>query len=751
MAGARLVKVLLLELLLLSGIYSAESGSGEPESGPKKINFLLLVSFEIQNVNSEQPWFKDGPMIQPAAELAVDQINLREDLLAGYSVNLTVANSACNLMGHAAVNFVSAFFHSGVRYAGIVGPTCSESVELISPITGQKGVSILNFHIANSQRLTDRNRYRYSFSTVSSSHAYVGLLMHLMREAKWESVAVLYEGSTTVYLTAYNLLVQELPKVFPRGKISFSAPISDIDLPLSSIINQNLRVVFVLSTTNLARKILCLIHRHYPQLTFPAHQFVFIGRYSYFHYPTHFTLNRSYYHCSVEDITDVMNGYLLTHIKLAAENQTELVSGVTYTDYFQEYKEKANGSTTEWANPTYDGVWSLALALNNSIPRLNEIGLDLVDYTYGHREATDIIREEVLNLSFEGASGHISYSRDTGFTSSSVPLHQIINNKSILVVYFDETKEELLLVGDVILVEYSFPSKELVIHPVLAGIVIFITILVLVAIVTVHCLTIVYSKFSEVRASSYRVGQLTYIGCYLIVLCLVCFTVQKVAPTKSVNTTSLCVLQAWSLPLGLTLILGTVTAKTWRLYRIFVHTWKPGNCLHDRTLMTVVVFLAAVDLLLCSVWTAEFQFTTLHQEMITDNNMIELKVECNSKYHYAWFGALTLYQSLIMISALVLALLTKKIHHEGFKTKSVTFLVYFLTITLFLGFPLYVVLNNTRASEVNVEYVVLSVTYLTVVCLCFVFLFFPPILSLLRVKLFHNIPGLKRYSKKLNN
>ena len=737
-------RYLFLEIFLVVGSYLLMSGSREL----KEINFLLLVSFEIHNVSSEQPWFNDGPMIQPGVELAVEQINQREDLLVGYSVNLTVANSACNLLGYTAIGFVANLFHGGVKYAGIVGPTCSESVELVSPITGQEGVSIINVHIANSQVLTDRSRYRYSFSTVSSSQAYVGLFTHLMRENKWDSVAVLYEGSVTVYLTAYNLLVQQLPNVYPTGRIAFSAPVSDDSFPLSSIVNQHLRVVIVLSTTNMARKIVCLIQRRYPQLLFPTYQFVFIGRHSFLSYPTILTLNHRHYECSVEEIIRGMEGYLLTHIKLDVANSIELVSGVTYSEYFQQYQERVNGSTTEWANPTYDGVWSLALALNNSIPRLNEIGLDLVDYTYGHREATDIIRDEVLKLHFQGASGHISFSKDTGFTTSSVPLHQVVDNTSVLIGYFDEDKEHLVLEKDAEFVDDSFPSKKVVVHPILGGSVVLITILVLALIVAVHILTLLYNKFSYIRASSYRVGQLTFIGCYMIVLCLLCFTLQKISSTPAISTTTLCVIQVWSLSLGFTLILGTVAAKTWRLYRIFVHPWKPGSFLHDWVLMTVVLVLTAVDVVLCSIWSAKFKFTMIQQNIVTHNNTIEVRAECHSEYYHAWFGALSIYQGLIMASALVLALLTKNISYESFKTKSVIFLVYFLTITLSLGFPLYLILNTTRVSGVNVEYVVLSLTYLAVVCLCFVFLFFPPVLSLLRVKVFHKIPGLKRYSKR---
>ena len=443
-----------------------------------------------------------------------------------------------------------------------------------------------------------------------------------------------------------------------------------------------------------------------------------------------------------------MDRFLLTGLKLDVANSTELVSGVTHAENFQEYEERANGSATLPANALYDGVWSLALALNNSIPRLNEIGLDLVDYTYGHREATDIIRDEVLKLHFQGASGHISFSQDTGFTSGSIPLHQVMDGTSVPIGNYKEETEELVIFGDGEFVEGSFELTELVIHPALASLFLLITFLALVLIVSTHVATLVFSSFPAIRASSYRLGQLAFIGCYLIVLCFLCYTIREVATSTSVSITSLCVIQAWCLPLGLTLILGTLTAKTWRLYRIFRNLRKPGKLLHDWVLIVVVFVLATVDVVLCSVWTAEFHITTLHHDVITDG-IIEVNLECSSDYYYAWFGALTLYQGFIMASALVLALLTKNIRHKSFKTKSVTLLVYSLTITLSLGFPLYLILNTTRVSGVNVEYVVLSLTYLAVVCLCFVFLFFPPVLSLLRVKLFHKIPGLNRYSTEV--
>ena len=153
--------------------------------------------------------------------------------------------------------------------------------------------------------------------------------------------------------------------------------------------------------------------------------------------------------------------------------------------------------------------------------------------------------------------------------------------------------------------------------------------------------------------------------------------------------------------------------------------------------------------ILCSVWTAEFKFTTVQHERVTDNNRIDVKVECNSDNFYAWFAALSLYQGSIMVFALLLALLTRKIRHKSYKTISVTLIVYFLTITISLGFSLYyILLNTSNDSGVNLEYSVLSLTYLAIIYIC---ILFPPILSLLREKFFHKVPGLRNFSSNVTS
>ena len=176
-----------------------------------------------------------------------------------------------------------------------------------------------------------------------------------------------------------------------------------------------------------------------------------------------------------------------------------------------------------------------------------------------------------------------------------------MENSTIVVGFYDEEKDDLGLLENANLIESYFQSTELVINHALASFVLLFFVVVLVIVIIIHVL-----NFPDIRASSYRLGQLAFIGCYLIMLCFLCFTIREVATTTSVSITSLCVIQAWCLPLGLTLILGTLTAKTWILYFIFIHLKNPGKLLDDKVLMTVVVILAGFDVILCSVWTAEF-------------------------------------------------------------------------------------------------------------------------------------------------
>ena len=717
------------------------------------INFLALLSFEIPGA-PEQPLYTDGPQTLPAVQLAVDQINSREDVLSGYTVNLTVANSACNLYTDTILNFIPTFFHSSTSFVGIVGPTCSESEELLSGITGEDEVATLNFHIAGSPRLADRTKYGFTFGTAASGSSYVELFLSLVEHNNWNSIGVFYEElEFLLYKATYAQFVEKFYQRFPDRSIEISATITEQHLPVSSLIEQRVRVIFILSPPELIRRIFCLASHISPPLKFPTYQFILFEQESFlFQQEVNFTYNSQYFSCTRQQITASMEGTLFTHSQLELVNtSTTLVSKITYADYIEQYRERLvkageGNSTLNWANPIYDGVWALALALNHSVPKLQEIGLDLSNYSYGQLNASKIIRNEVYKLDFQGTSGRILFNNTTGYDKAAVNLHQVIKNCSHLVGNFSEDSGKLVLADKVQFIKSNFETVELLVHPALATLFLLLTFVALVLILIMHILTLVYRNFKSMKASSYRLSQLIYTGCYVLIFSIVAFSVEKSALTTSVNKPALCTIQIWCLPISLTLIVGSVALKTWRLYRIFIKLKKPGKLMSDYSLIAAVLILVAVDVVLCLSWTVTSPFSVSKREQLSGVNEIEVTIDCQLENYFAWFGVLMLLQCLLLFIALTFALMTRKIYHESFKTKAVVLLVYFLTLTLLLGFPTYLVLKFTTASSPNAVYAVLSLTLDTVLYLCLGLLFFPPVLSLLKAKIFHRVPGLNKYS-----
>ena len=73
----------------------------------------------------------------------------------------------------------------------------------------------------------------------------------------------------------------------------------------------------------------------------------------------------------------------------------------------------------EFGSYLYDQVWSLVLALNKSLPILNDRNLSIDSYTIGQPTITGIIEDQMANLSFQGAGGWVKFNQ---YRSVSTPV-----------------------------------------------------------------------------------------------------------------------------------------------------------------------------------------------------------------------------------------------------------------------------------------------------------------------------------------
>lgn len=74
-----------------------------------------------------------------------------------------------------------------------------------------------------------------------------------------------------------------------------------------------------------------------------------------------------------------------------------------FLDEYHELAAETNRTPTDFYAPlTYDGIWSLALALNDSVGRLEQLGMHpLEDFTYENKDMAQIILQSMHRLHFE--------------------------------------------------------------------------------------------------------------------------------------------------------------------------------------------------------------------------------------------------------------------------------------------------------------------------------------------------------------
>ena len=94
----------------------------------------------------------------------------------------------------------------------------------------------------------------------------------------------------------------------------------------------------------------------------------------------------------------------------------------------------------------YDAVWAVALALNSSVAYLESLNKSLGSYNYDNKEIADIIMDNMEKVKFEGISGTVAFSSDTGDRMALTMIEQLVNKSYQIVGYYDQRTDNLTLV-----------------------------------------------------------------------------------------------------------------------------------------------------------------------------------------------------------------------------------------------------------------------------------------------------------------
>ena len=170
-------------------------------------------------------------------------------------------------------------------------------------------------------------------------------------------------------------------------------------------------------------------------------------------------------------------------------------------------------------------MWAIALAVNNSLPVLENRNLSIDNYTIGQHEITDVIEEQMANLSFQGAGGWVEFNQhhivsalvevywiSGNGTEKEVGLYKPMNSSNFHVAVspndLPNDRLQSQIVFDVI------PIGIAILLYTLTGVVTMFTTVQLI-------LYLYYRNHKVIKATSSFLSLLMFAGCYLFCIAAV--------------------------------------------------------------------------------------------------------------------------------------------------------------------------------------------------------------------------------------
>lgn len=739
----------LLLFQVVGGAGGAKGSSKSQTCVSKNITLHLVVMAPLPDETPGlEPGWEGGPAVIPGSMVAVDDINSRCDVLRDYHLELLVADSGCDVSSKAAINTLSNLFYSDYRVIGIIGPGCSEATAVVGKLLASDRISLLNIApSATSPALVNSTTFPNTFRPIASSLGFINVYTDFISFRKYTNVTILFEAARDFHKVTASRFQKRL-QAMNMSVSSFG--MFDSFIPLT-VFRNNFRIIFVFSGGGMSRKLICFAY--HKNMIYPTYQFIFSDRrLGHFIADVSFVLDGTKFECSKEKMKQAIVGIILNTVQLTRTDRTTmLVSNTDYLNFaesyniaLEDYKNELNLSKvvdTEHQSGYYDSTWAFALSLDAAIPRLEErFNGSLSDYRFGYPAVTEVIRSELLNISFEGVRGTVQFSNETQDGANVTVLNMVqiqFDGMEKQVGSYNPArspKERLQIFDDSLFISDEF-TIDAITPPIFVLVLVLIAWLVAMCSVLVfHALNTLWVSAKSMKVTSPSLNHMIFSGCYLYLLSVLIITLQLVQGVQYPVLFGVgCSAFMWCESMALTLIFGTICVKLWRVYRIFSHTSADVlSNLEDYRLVMYVLVLLLVDIVFNVAWNLVNPWF-LHTAA---QDQLRIRVICNCNNIIIWLSCLMTLKIGLGFVVFYLSLLTRRIPKREYKqTKSVNALIYSLIFLYCFTIPVHLILlGSTNVSLITVSYLALCFKNLLCIILCSIFIFLPPILPVLRLK-----------------
>ena len=687
-------------------------------------NIFTLISLPLLDPTSgPRASWERGLEILPGALQAVNDINSDPTLLPGHTLKPIVINSTESDDIEIVQQFVKLLSHHlylSDTIIGVTGILSPKAVSILVPLVGRERV--LLSAITHADQLY--NLYSGSFLSLPSPSAVVSVLLSFMNQMAWQRIGVITDSTDLYFFSvAENLLLRAAKKNSSfQVVVSPYIELTHMSSAIQGINTLNTKIVFVSLNAERAIQLLCMVHKK--GLIWPEYAWIFHSL-----QVEHLLEQQS----SCDDIKDVVNGAIFIDIQPQSDpTHAELISEFAASDYYHQYfsnlsknEFKYNATFTSrpngYARLLYDLVLMMAVALNDSCHQLN-------DSQCLHQANSEITaKADLLRDQWIFSIYHVSELRPLLIST----MHY--GNNSITTTFFNASMLE------------NAPSGELPIvaqYPPLAySVILGLQIVLMAVFVTITLvLYICFRKEPEVKATSFALSLIAFVGCYVnLAYLVILFCLNHTLDSINVSRDdSFCVSLPWlsNVGLSLPLMLATLLVRMLRVYHIFNHVkLRLSLYCSDLALALCVLLILAPGIFINLIWVIIDRYGIYFEYQVQESYVFLWKT-CRSNHQFTFVITLCVYLLVLIIAVAAVAIVTRNVRLQHFKdTKKVNFVVFIFSITVVLSFSYWGLLRALR-TKLYISNLPLHIAH-SVYIICFlVFLFVPKVCPPLWRKIF---------------
>ncbi|KAL7645032.1 UNVERIFIED_CONTAM: hypothetical protein RMT77_003402 [Armadillidium vulgare] len=268
-------------------------------------------------INGSVGW-QGGQACQPAAILALDDVNRQPNLLEGYRLNLVWNDSLCEPGLGAAVMYD--LLYNPPQKLMLLGG-CSTVSTTIGEAAKMWNLVVLSYG-SSSPALSDRNRFPTFFRTHPSATVHNPTRIRLMQKFGWSRIAILQQAEEVFISTVEDLEIE-----CKKADIEVVTRQSFLNNPTDAVRNlkrQDARIVVGLFYVVAARRVLCEIYKN--QLFGKSYVWFFIGWYEDGWYEHN--LQEEGLNCTREQMRMAAEGHITTEALMWNQDNQKTISGM---------------------------------------------------------------------------------------------------------------------------------------------------------------------------------------------------------------------------------------------------------------------------------------------------------------------------------------------------------------------------------------------------------------------------------------